>query len=64
MYRFIINKELAKSKEWCNQNKQSINIEKTNYMIVKSPKQRSGNIDIKLPHKYRNSDIIEKKDHV
>ena len=33
-------------------------------MIVKSPKKKSGNINIKLPNKDGNSDIIEKKDHI
>ena len=57
----LINEELAKIKEWCDLNKLSINIKKTNYMIVKSPKKKSGNINIKLPNKDGNSDIIEKK---
>ena len=57
----LINEELAKIKEWCDLNKLSINIKKTNYMIVKSPKKKSGNINIRLPNKYGNSDIIEKK---
>ena len=35
----LINEELAKTKEWCNLNKLSINIKKHNYMIVKSPKK-------------------------
>ena len=60
----LINEELAKIKEWCDLNKLSINIKKTNYMIVKSPKKKSGNINIKLPNKDGNSDIIEKKDHI
>ena len=60
----LINEELAKIKEWCNLNKLSINIKKTNYMIVKSPKKKSGNINIRLPNKYGNSDIIEKRDHI
>ena len=39
----LINEELAKIKEWCDLNKLSINIKKTNYMIVKSLKKKSGN---------------------
>ena len=60
----LINEELAKIKEWCDLNKLSINIKKTNYMIVKSPEKKSGNINIKLPNKDGNSDIIEKKEHI
>ena len=30
-------------------------------MIVKSPKKKSGNINIKLPNKDGNSDIMKKK---
>lgn len=33
-------------------------------MIVKSPKNKSGNMNIKLPNKDRNSDIIEKRYHI
>ena len=33
-------------------------------MIVKSPRKKSGNINIRLPNKYGNSDIIEKRDHI
>ena len=55
-----MNEELAKIKEWCNLNKLSINIiKKTNYMIVKSPKKKPGNTNIKLPNNDGNSDIIE-----
>ena len=32
----LINEGLVKIKEWCDLNKLSINIKKTNYMIVKS----------------------------
>ena len=60
----LINEELAKIKEWFDVNKLSINIKKTNYMIVKSLKKKSENINIRLPNKYGNSDIIEKRDHI
>ena len=60
----LIKEELAKIKEWYDLNKLSINIKKTNDMIVKSPKKKSGNINFRLPNKYGNSDIIEKRDHI
>ena len=60
----LINEELVKMQEWCDLNKLCINIKKTIYMIVKSPKRKSGNINIKLPNKDGNSDVIEKRDHI
>ena len=36
----LINEELAKIKEWCDLNKLSINIKKTNYKIVKIRKHK------------------------
>ncbi len=32
----LMNEELMKVKKWCDLNKLSINIKKTNYMIIKS----------------------------
>ena len=60
----LMNEELAKIKEWCDLNKLSINIKKTNYMIVKSPKKKPGNTNIKLSNSDGSSDIIEKTDHI
>ena len=37
----LINQELSKVKEWCDLNKLSINLTKTNYMIIKSPKRKT-----------------------
>ena len=56
----LMNEELAKIKEWCDLNKLSINIKKTKYMIVKFPKKKPGNTNIKLPNNDGSSDIIEK----
>ena len=44
----LINSELEKVKEWCDVNKLSINLSKTNYMIIKSSRKPSENIEIKL----------------
>ena len=44
----LINSQLEKVKEWCDVNKLSINISKTNYMITKSFRKISGNVEIKL----------------
>ena len=37
----LINEKLVKTKEWCHLNKLSINIKKTNCMIVKFSKKES-----------------------
>ena len=37
----LINSELEKVKEWCDVNKLSINLSKTNYMIIKSSRKTS-----------------------
>ena len=38
-----LRKSWPRIKEWCNLKKLNLNIKKTNYMIVKYPKQKSGN---------------------
>ena len=60
----LFNEELAKIKQWCDLNKLSINVKKTNYMIVKSPQKRGGNINIKFTNKDGTCIFIEKKDHI
>ena len=47
-----MNSELAKVKRWCEINKLSINMSKTNYMIVKSTRKK----DIPISLNIRNSD--------
>ena len=42
----LINQELSKVKEWCDFNKLSINLTKTNYMIIKSPKRKTNIISL------------------
>jgi len=44
----LINSELERVKEWCDVNKLSINFSKTNYMIIKSSRKISGNMEVKL----------------
>ena len=48
----VMNSELAKVKRWCEINKLSINMSKTNYMIVKSTRKK----DIPISLNIRNSD--------
>ena len=61
----IINEELVRVKEWCDLNKLSLNIKKTNYMIIKSPKKKLANaIEIKINNNDGTSTILERKDCV
>ena len=48
----VMNSELAKVKRCCDINKQSINMSKTNFMIVKSTRKK----DIPISLNIRNSD--------
>ena len=58
----LINHELSKVKEWCDLNKLSINLKKTNYMIIKSPKKKT-NItwDVKLTNNDGSTYGLEKR---
>ena len=58
-----VNEELKKVKHWCHINKLSLNLEKTNYMIIKSPRKKEiTNIFL------RNNDgtnySLKRKDHI
>ena len=46
-----MNSELKKVKEWCDINKLSINLKKTNYMIVKSPRKKNMNVNINITNR-------------
>ena len=60
----LINSELEKVKEWCDVNKLSINFSKTNYMIIKSSRKTSENIEIKLISMDGSCHLLRKKDHI
>ena len=55
----LVNQELVKIKEWCDLNKLSRNLKKTNYMIIRSPQKRS-NIHLKFTNKDGSSFSFEK----
>ena len=42
----LMNSELEKIKEWCDVNKLSTNMSKTNFMIIKSPRKKDMSVDI------------------
>ena len=60
----LINSELEEVKEWCDANKLSINFSKTNYMIIKSSRKTSENIEIKLQNMDGSCHLLRKKDHI
>ena len=60
----LINSELEKVKEWCDVNKLSINFSKTNYMIIKSSRKISGNMEVKLQSVDGSCHLLRKKDHI
>ena len=43
----LMSKELSKVKNWCDANKSSINLKKTNFMIIKSA-QKKLNTELKI----------------
>ena len=60
----LINSELEKVKEWCDVNKLSINFSKTYYMIIKSSRKISGNMEVKLQSVDGSCHLLRKKDHI
>ena len=59
-----MNSELKKVKEWCDINKLSINLKKTNYMIVKSPRKKNMNVNINMTSRDGSCHSLERKDHI
>lgn len=59
-----INCELEKVKKWCDANKLSINVSKTNFMLVKSRQKKDAPIDIQIKSNDGTSYSIERKKHI
>ena len=59
-----MNLELSKVKEWCDINKLSINLKKTNYMIVKPLRKKNTNIIINIANRDGSCHALERKDHI
>jgi hypothetical protein len=59
-----MNSELEKIKEWCDVNKLSINMFKTNFMIIKSPKKKDMSVDIHIKTKDGSCHSLDLKDHI
>ena len=59
-----MNLELKKVKEWCDINKLSINLKKTNHMIAKSPRKKNMNVNINMTSRDGSCHSLERKDHI
>ena len=60
----LINSELMKVKKWCDINKLSINMKKTNLMIIKSVKKKDSAIAIKIQNNDGTSQSLERKHYI
>ena len=57
----LMNSELAKIKKWCDINKLSINMAKTNFMIIKSARKRDMEISLNISNSDGSSNVLERK---
>ena len=57
----LMNSELAKIKKWCDINKLSINMAKTNFMIIKSARKRNMEISLNISNSDGSSHVLERK---
>ena len=57
----LMNSELAKIKKWCDINKLSINMAKTNFMIIKSARKRDMKISLNISNSDGSSHVLERK---
>ena len=59
-----MNSELEKVKEWCDVNKLSINMSKTNFMIIKSTRKKDMPVNIQIRNSDRMSHPLVRKNHI
>ena len=57
----LMNSELAKVNEWCDINKLSINMGKTNFMIIKSVRKKDVEINLNKSNSDGSSHSLERK---
>ena len=56
-----MNSEKAKIKKWCDINKLSINMAKTNFMIIKSARKRDMELSLNISNSDGSSHVLERK---
>ena len=59
-----MNSELEKVKEWCNVNKLSINMSKTNFMIIKSTRKKDMPVNIQIRNIDGTRHPLVRKNHI
>lgn len=52
---------LKKVKMWCDVNRLSINFSKTNFMIIKSPKQKDGQVNVNIESADGTINVLQRK---
>jgi len=60
----LINTELKKVKDWCDINKLSMNLSKTNYMIIKSSRKRNHEFTNNMQSSNGKNHSLERKDRI
>ena len=60
----LMNSELERGKEWCDVNKLSINMSKTNFMIIKSTRKKDMPVNIQIRNSDRMSHPLVRKNHI
>ena len=60
----LMNSELERGKEWCDVNKLSINMSKTNFMIIKSTRKKDMPVNIQIRNSNRTSHPLVHKNHI
>ena len=60
----LMNSELEKVKEWCDVNKLSINMSKTNFMIIKSIRKKDMSVNIQISKSDGTSHPLVHKNHI
>ena len=59
-----VNSELKKVKIWCDVNRNSINFSKTNFMIIKSPKKKDGQVNINIESAEGTINVLQRKQQI
>ena len=59
-----MNSELDKVKKWCDVNKLSINMAKTNFMIIKSARKKDVPVNIQIRRNDDSMHSLDRRDHM
>ena len=60
----LMNSELEKVKKWCDVNKLSINMAKTNFMIIKSARKKDMPVNIQIRKNDGTIHSLDRQDHI